>query len=237
MAVRDELVAVPDAPGARVYTGTVRAGLGDITPAGRVRLDTIAGWLQDVAYDDVDDAGLRDSGVWVVRRGRLLVRRFPALREEMTLQTFCSGIGPRWAERRTVLRGAAGAEVESVALWVHLDPATGAPGRLDARYHAIYSAAAGGRRARGRLRHADPPESAPRLPWVFRRADCDPADHVNNAAYWAVVEELLGEPDGVDAEIEYRDAAQPGPASVAREGDMLWVTSVDGAVLASVALG
>ncbi|HEY8583974.1 MAG TPA: acyl-ACP thioesterase domain-containing protein, partial [Capillimicrobium sp.] len=136
----------------RVFDGRASAGLGDVTPAGRARLDTLARWLQDVAFDDVRDAGLSETGIWVIRKSRLLVRRFPTLREEVALQTFCSGIGPRWAERRTVLRGQGGAEVESVAIWVHLDPATGAPSRLVERYAELYGEAAAGRGANGRLR-------------------------------------------------------------------------------------
>ena len=40
--------------------------LGDVDPSGRLRLDAIARYLQDVASDDAADAGL-DTG-WVARR-------------------------------------------------------------------------------------------------------------------------------------------------------------------------
>lgn len=232
-----ELVPLPAS--GRVFAGAASAGLGDVSPAGRARLDTLARWLQDVAFDDIRDAALADTGMWVVRRMRLLVRRFPTLREPVRLQTFCSGIGPRWAERRTVVRGEAGAEVDAVALWVHLDPRTGAPGRLVERYHEVYGEAAAGRVARGRLRHPAPPDdgSGERSAWWFRRSDLDPARHVNNAAYWEVVEERLGDPEAVDAEIEHRDAAQPGAATVVRAGDLTWICDADGTTVhASVRL-
>ena len=45
--------------------------------SGRVRLDGLARWLQDVAYADVEDAGLAERAVWVVRRTRIRVERFP----------------------------------------------------------------------------------------------------------------------------------------------------------------
>lgn len=226
-----ELVPLPER--GRVFEGEASAGLGDVSPVGRARLDTLARWLQDVAFDDIRDAGLAETGVWVVRKARVLVRRFPALREPVRLWTFCSGIGPRWAERRTVVRGEHGAEVEAGALWVHLDPRTGAPSRLVERYQELYAEAANGRVARGRLRHPAPPDdgSAERAPWTFRRSDLDPADHVNNAAYWEVVEERLGDPERVDAEIEYRDAGQAGSATVLRAGPMTWIASGDGATL------
>jgi acyl-ACP thioesterase len=227
------LVPVPEQ--GRVYEGGARGRLGDVTAAGRVRLDALARWLQDVAFDDVRDAGLAEAGSWVVRRTRLLVRRFPRFDEAVALRTFCSGIGPRWAQRRTSLRGADGGEVEADALWIFLDWETLQPARFEDRFYEVYGEAAAGRRAaRARVRHLSPPDGAPRFDWRFRAADVDLADHVNNAAYWEVLEERLGEPDAIDAEIEYRDAAQPGPARVAHEGDALWITGVDGEVYASI---
>lgn len=233
----DELVALPER--GRVFDGRASAGLGDVSPAGRARLDTIARWLQDVAFDDIRDAAPEENGLWVIRKARLVVRRFPLLREPVTLRTFCSGIGPRWAERRTVVRGDGGADLDAVALWVHLDPATGAPARLGESYTELYREAAAGRVARGRLSHPAPPDGdgVERSPWFFRRADLDPADHVNNAAYLEVVEERLGDPDSLEIEVEYRDAAQPGDALVLRDDAMTWIASADGAVLhASVRL-
>jgi acyl-ACP thioesterase len=234
-----DLEDLPPVPGrGRVFVGAARGRLGDVTPSGRVRMDALARWLQDVAYDDVADAGLAQAGSWVVRRTRLLVRRFPRFDETVTLQTFCSGIGPRWAQRRTTLRGDGGAEIEADALWIFLDWETLLPARFDSRFHDVYGEAAAGRRAaRARARHSPPPEAAPRFDWRFRASDTDLADHVNNAAYWEVLEERFSRgvgPVAVDAEIEYRDPGQPGPARVAHDADGLWITDTDGTVLASI---
>jgi acyl-ACP thioesterase len=219
----------------RIFPGEARGRLGDVTASGRVRVDTLARWLQDVAYDDVAEAGLADAGSWVVRRTRVVVTQFPRFDEHVVLQTFCSGVGPRWAQRRTSLTGAGGARVEADALWIFLDWETLMPARLDERFDAVYGEAAGGRRAeRARLQHGSPPAHAPRFDWRFRAADVDLADHVNNAAYWAVLEERLGEPSVLDATAEYRDAAQPGPARVAHTDDTLWVMSGEGAIHASI---
>lgn len=221
----------------RIFTGEARGLLGDVTADRRVRVDTLARWLQDVAYDDVAEAGLIDAGLWVVRRTRIVVTQFPRFDEHVALQTFASGIGPRWAQRRTSLAGAGGARVEADALWVFLDWETLTPARLDERFERVYGEAAGGRRPeRARLQHGAPPDHAPRFDWTFRAADVDLADHVNNAAYWEILEEDLGEPTELDATAEYRDAAQPGPARVARTDDTLWVMSVDGVIHASIAL-
>ena len=37
-----------------------------MTPAGRLRLDAIARYLQDVAEDDLLDSGLRDAAAWLL---------------------------------------------------------------------------------------------------------------------------------------------------------------------------
>jgi acyl-ACP thioesterase len=221
----------------RIFRGEARGRLGDVTAAGRVRVDAIARWLQDVAFDDVNDAGLADAGSWVVRRTRMVVTQFPRFDEPVELQTFCSGVGPRWAQRRTSLTGADGARVEADALWIFLDWETLMPARMDERFDAVYGEAAAGRRAeRARLQHGAPPPDAATFDWSFRAADVDLADHVNNAAYWAILEERLDDVAALDATAEYRDAAQPGPARVAHTDDTLWVMSVEGAIHASIAL-
>jgi acyl-ACP thioesterase len=184
----------------------------------------------------VVDAGVEDHGVWVVRRMELRIARAPRFGEAIELATFCSGIGPLWAERRTSMRGAHAA-VEAAALWVHLDRDGTRPRPLPASFDAIYGEAAGGRRVKARLRHpAVPPPDAATSSWTFRAADLDMAAHVNNAVYWAVLEEELAGtelPDGWRAEIEHRAPGAAGPATIAAHGSMRWVTSGDD-VLASL---
>src|SRR5947207_3279817 len=101
-----DLVPVPRR--GRVFTNSTRAGLADCAPSGRIRLDALARWLQDVAYDDVEDAGVAGAAVWVVRRTRIAVARFPRFGERFSLRTFCSGFGRAWAERRTTIAAGQG---------------------------------------------------------------------------------------------------------------------------------
>jgi acyl-ACP thioesterase len=232
-----ELTPLSPAPSdGRVFTDVARAGLGDVAPSGRVRLDAIARWLQDAAFADLVDSGLPDDGVWVVRRLRIRVERFPRFREAAEVDTWCSGAGSLWAERRSTVRGADGGLVEAVALWVHLDPRGARPRPMPEGFAAVYGPSAAGRRVRARLRHrAMPPDHAQRSPWVFRVADLDLADHVNNAVYWQVLEERLTDaaPGPLDAEIEHRAAGDVGKATVLTDGPSLWIADGDGEVLAS----
>jgi acyl-ACP thioesterase len=235
-----ELTALAPAPTeGRVFTDRARVGLGDVAPSGRLRLDAIARWLQDAAFADLVDSSLPDDGVWVVRRLRLHVERFPRFREAAAVDTWCSGAGSMWAERRSTVRGEDGGLVEAVALWVHLDPRGGRPRRVPGGFEEVYGPSAAGRRVRARLRHrATPPNDAERLPWRFRVADLDLADHVNNAVYWQAVEEYLGgdrgAPEPLDGEIEHRSPGDVGEAIVLRDGQRLWIAGPDEEVLATL---
>src|SRR3954470_20600318 len=100
-------------------TSRRRGGRG-LARSGRVRLDAIARWLQDVALADVVDSGLDGGGVWVLRRLRLVVARFPRFGEALEVRTFCSATAALVAERRsTVCDDGGAAAVEAVATWVH----------------------------------------------------------------------------------------------------------------------
>jgi acyl-ACP thioesterase len=233
-----ELVAPPST--GRVFTDHARAGLGDVAPSGRARMDAIARWLQDAAFADLVDSGVADDGVWIVRRLRLRVERFPRFREALAVATWCSGGGALVAERRSTVRGDQGGLVEAVALWVHLDADGARPRPMPAGFEAVYGPSAAGRRVRAGLRHRrTPPEDADAASWRFRAADLDLADHVNNAVYWQVLEEELaggGAREPLDAEIEHRAPGDAGEAAIVRDGDMLWIAAADGEVLASLAI-
>jgi acyl-ACP thioesterase len=210
-----ELVA-PPARG-RVYSSQRRVHLGDVDGSARLRLEALARYLQDVATDDADDAKLSErGGVWVVRSVDVEFGGRPWYHDRVELATFCSGSGPRWAERRTTLRGARGDVIEVVALWVFVDRERGRPLPLDPDFFAIYGEAAGGRKVRGRLRHDRPPDGVDSRPWSLRESDFDVLGHVNNARYLEAVEdELAARLPGcapVRASVEYRGAVERGDA-------------------------
>lgn len=236
-------------PGFRAFGRERWPGFADCAPSGRVRLDALARWLQDIAYADVQDAGLADAAVWVVRRTRLRVNRFPRFGKRFQVTTFCSGIGRMWAERRTDVAAGGGdgsvdgdrPDVEAVSVWVHLDAERRRPSPLTAPEMEVYGGAAAGRRVSAHLRHPLPPARDGGDSWLFRAVDCDIADHVNNASYWQPLEEELlssgADPDGIDAEIEYRTPAQPGPKRVVRDDPFRWIVGDGDEVHASIRLG
>jgi acyl-ACP thioesterase len=111
------------------------------------------------------------------------------------------------------------------------------PVRLPEGFLAAYAPAAV-RRPRSKLRHPPPTAAATAQAWTFRAGDLDVAGHVNNARYWAVVDEILvDEGDtGVDVEVEHKSAAPSGEAIIARDGGALWVSSPEGELYASARL-
>jgi acyl-ACP thioesterase len=234
----DEILPHPGT--GRAFEQQVVAGLADAAPGGRVRLDALARWLQDAALGDVVDAGVGDVAVWVVRRTRIRVERFPHFGETATVRTWSSGVGRMWAQRRTSVTTPSGAQVEAVALWVHLDPQTGRPMPITERELEVYAPSAAGREVKARLRHPAPPADAPWTPWVFRPTELDVADHINNAAYWSPLEaELLtsGEPpEWIDVEMEHRTPTQPGEHAIVADGPRRWILDDEGEVRASLVI-
>jgi acyl-ACP thioesterase len=134
-----------------------------------------------------------------------------------------------WAERRTSVGrvGTPGADLEAVALWIHLDPDRNRPAPLGEEALARFREAAGDRRVRARLHHAGPSDGVVTRPWSFRATELDLAGHINNSAYWQPLEEELlaaPPPAGIDAEIEFRQPSQPGAKLVLRGPEQLWIT-------------
>ena len=249
----NELVPLPTY--GRVFGLVLRPGLADCAPSGRMRLDAIARWMQDIAYADVDDAGVAGHAFWILRRTRIRVNRFPQVNEPHLVRTFCSGVGRLVAERRTVISPVDDpdrAHVETASLWVHLDPLTRRPSHITQdEFDRLADNGYGERSVSHRLTHPRPePGSGIKLfDWNFRRVDTDVADHVNNAAYWTPFEEellavtpaeLTAAPtqlSTVDAELEFRDGAQPGLAQYMADGpETRFILDGAGGLLATLAL-
>jgi acyl-ACP thioesterase len=200
-------------------------GLSELDAAGRLRLDVIARFLQDAASEDVTDVGRPPSRhFWVVRRTELEVLEPFAEDLRVQIETWASGIAPTAASRRYSLHGDAGGHVEAESLWIHLDSDL-RPLRLDDGFLEIYGPSAAGRRASTRLT-LPAPSVEPDRDWPQRVVDVDRLGHVNNAAYWAPVEELwAGRLGGrLKAVLEYRRPIDLGePVRIACEDDMLWL--------------
>ena len=175
---------------------------------GRLRLDAVARYLQDVAIEDVSETGWgTPEHLWFIRRIRIEVRG-PFLRDrEVELVTWCSGLAAIAAGRRWSVSGDAGGRIEVDSVWIHLDPDQ-RPARIEG--FDVYAEATAGRGVSTRLELTVPTEDAARRPWPLRASDVDLHGHVNNAVYWQAVEDALraGPVDRYGplvAELDYRD--------------------------------
>ncbi|MDY7104569.1 MAG: thioesterase [Actinomycetota bacterium] len=237
---------VPAPVAGRRYSVRRRVRLGDVSARGRLRLDATARYLQDVANDDASSADIEDAAGWVVRRTAIDVHRTCGFRDDLELTTWCSGLGARWAERRTVIVSSGGELVaDAVAIWVHVDPSTSRPRRLGPRFEAVYGPSAAGRTVRARLEHPEPPGDVREVPWTLRVTDLDLMGHMNNAVYWEALEgELSRRRDlraPLRASVEHRAGAEAGQdlTVVAADDDAgarVWFVA-DGAVAASCVVG
>jgi acyl-ACP thioesterase len=227
----NEFVPVP--PSGRRFTTTRRVRLADADPSGRLRLDALARFLQDVGNDDTADAGFDTATPWIARRTAVRAPSWPRIGERVDITTWCGGTGSHWAERRTQLVSPSGT-VDVAATWVHIDETSGRPLRLPQWFEETYSPAAQGRTISARLRFDSPPADASTWSWPLRWADLDVLGHVNNAATWEVVEESArrrGEMP-VEVALEYGAAIEIDDEVVVHEsGGTIWLV-VDGTVRA-----
>jgi acyl-ACP thioesterase len=212
-------------------------GLSDVDASGRLRLDVVARFLQDAASEDVIDVGRPPSKhFWVVRRTELEVVEPFADDLRVELETWASGTAPTAAARRYTLRGDNGGHIEAESIWINLDRDL-RPLRLDDGFLEIYGPSTEGRRASTRLT-LPAPTVAPSREWPLRATDIDRLGHVNNAAYWAPVEEVFaGRLAGrIRAVLEYRKPIDLGErVGLAHDGDLLWLV-VDGEVRAAASV-
>jgi len=192
----------------RTFTGRRRIRLADMDERGRLRLDAVARFLQDVAIEDVSETGWgTPEHLWFVRRIRIEVREPFREDHEVELVTWCSGLAAIAAGRRWSVSGDAGGSIEVDSVWIHLGPDQ-RPARIEG--FDVYAQATAGRGVSTRLELDAPGGAAARRPWPLRTSDVDLHGHVNNAVYWQAVEDALRdssvEPSGpLVAELDYRD--------------------------------
>ena len=205
--------SLPVPSSGRTFAARRRVRLADLDAHGRVRLDAVARFLQDVAIDDVQETGWgMPDHLWFVRRILIEVHEPLLADRELELVTWCSGLAAIAAGRRWSVSGDAGGRIEVDSVWIHLDPGQ-RPSRIEG--FGIYGDATGGRRVSTRLKLPDPPAYGARTAWPLRVSDVDLHGHVNNAVHWQAVEQALAS-GGIDArrplaaELDYRDPLDLG---------------------------
>lgn len=252
---------LPEPPSADAgFSASLTVRTGDVDPQRRLRLDSVARYLQDIATDDLEAAGHAGSDpYWIVRRTVIDVVEPISWPATVHLQRWCSGLSTRWANMRVRLTATHQTNplnpgerpeglVETEAFWINVNP-QGVPTRISEGGARTLAATTDIHRLRWHaMTAARPPEASGEgvpedRPHILRSTDFDPLQHVNNAAYLAAVEdELLLHPDLVQhphrAVIEYFRPVVAGSTMMIRRrrqgGSLqLWMTVDDRVVAAA----
>ncbi|OQM77732.1 MULTISPECIES: acyl-[acyl-carrier-protein] thioesterase [Rhodococcus] len=213
-AANDSAIALADKTSETPSFGAeYRVRGGDVSPDLRLRLDSVARYLQDIATDDLAASSFGSTDpYWIVRRTIIDVLKPMSWPGTVYLERWCSGLSTRWANMRVRIEEAPDVNsfnpkfrqagvIETESFWINVN-ASGLPARISDEGFRHLSAGTSERRVQWvSLNEKVPPDKnsddvfSDRV-HVLRATDFDPFSHVNNSAYWAVVEdELIDHPD------------------------------------------
>lgn len=108
----------------RVFKAKRRVRVGDCDVHGNLRIDAVARYLQDVGFDDTNDLGLGDGGIWVARSIEIVAiskDNWPTRNQVVELETYCGGVGKVVAQRNVNIFNDGVKSIETKTLWVSLD--------------------------------------------------------------------------------------------------------------------
>lgn len=167
---------------------------GDVAPAGRLRFDGIARYLQDIGSDNLaaTPLGLTDP-FWIVRRTVIDVHEPVKFPDHIHLRRWCSSMSTRWSNMRVSMSTGKGGSIETEGFWISISAKTGMPTRISDDALDMLARTTDQHRLKWKawLTEPAPPESDTDIQFPLRATDIDSFDHVNNAAYWHAVEEFL----------------------------------------------
>ncbi|MDP0398152.1 acyl-[acyl-carrier-protein] thioesterase [Tsukamurella strandjordii] len=187
-----------DTPPGPSFERTWPVRTGDVNPERRVRLDGVARYLQDMANDEMFHRGFESTDpYWLVRRTIIDVLAPLSWPADVTLTRWCESTSSRWCNMRISLHDTAGGHVETEGFWIRFNADTGMPTHISDGGMEYLSKYVAETRLRWKALNTEPaPEpSASDHEFALRTTDYDPFQHLNNAAYWQLVEDDLdGDP-------------------------------------------
>lgn len=192
MAVEQTLAPMPE-DGPR-FTAGWPVRIADMDSYNRLRLDGVARYLQDIAWDHLSAGGHADTDpIWIVRRTVIDVHHQVRWPDRVALTRWCSALSTRWATMRVRITSDEDALIETEGFWINIGETTNVPTRISDGMLAELGAMTTEHRLRWRAWLTDPapPQSDTDLSFPVRATDIDQYNHVTNASYWQAVEQYL----------------------------------------------
>ena len=222
-----------------IYTFDSRIRYSEIDHHGTITLPGIINYFQDCSTFQSEDIGaglevLREKKrAWLLSYWQVVVERYPALGEKVTVGTFAYGFRGLFGERNFFMKDADGNQIACAnSLWVFMDIEKGRPTRPEESDIAPYG-------AEPRLdmeyegRKISLPEQMEDLPsFPVRKYHIDTNEHVNNCQYVQMALEVLPRDLQVhQLRVDYKKSAVLGDQvypRMAKDGERMVVELCDG---------
>ena len=222
-----------------IYTFDSRIRYSEIDHHGTITLPGIINYFQDCSTFQSEDIGaglevLREKKrAWLLSYWQVVVERYPALGEKVTVGTFAYGFRGLFGERNFFMKDADGNQIACAnSLWVFMDIEKGRPTRPEESDIAPYG-------TEPRLdmeyegRKISLPEQMEDLPsFPVRKYHIDTNEHVNNCQYVQMALEVLPRDLQVhQLRVDYKKSAVLGDQvypRMAKDGERMVVELCDG---------
>ena len=177
----------------RKFTSSRRVRVSDCDTDGNVRIDAIARYLQDIGFDDTNDIGVGDGGLWVARKIEIEfpdITSWPQRNEMIKLETYCGGVGGVSAQR-IVKIACEKEEIIASTIWVHVDQ-NGKPSKIPNWLTTAYPKAKKMKTPKvGKFNSKF--DEVKSIAFPIRQSDFDVNGHVNNAVAFIALNEAGSE--------------------------------------------
>ena len=222
-----------------IYTFDSRIRYSEIDHHGTITLPGIINYFQDCSTFQSEDIGaglevLREKKrAWLLSYWQVVVERYPARGEKVTVGTFAYGFRGLFGERNFFMKDADGNQIACAnSLWVFMDIEKGRPTRPEESDIAPYG-------TEPRLdmeyegRKISLPEQMEDLPsFPVRKYHIDTNEHVNNCQYVQMALEVLPRDLKVhQLRVDYKKSAVLGDQvypRMAKDGERMVVELCDG---------